>query len=109
MRGATGGCDRRLQRTFRAACQAIVSRLAIDQVFTYGRQRMFICHLRSDARNFFIDGKQQTKLADAGGAEFFSGGNLRSNDSFRVARATSVNKIVVFAGRDKRRHRVHVR
>ena len=70
---------------------------------------MFVSQLRAGARDFFIDSEQQANLVDASSAKLFGRSNLRRDDSFGIARAASMDEFIVFARRDERRHRVHVR
>src|SRR5260370_39217954 len=70
---------------------------------------MLIDELWAPAGYFFVNGEQQTDLAEAVGAQSLSRRDLASDDPLGIAGSTAVNKFVVFTRRNERRHGVHVR
>ena len=89
--------------------QLIVSRFAVDQVLARRRCRMIIRDFRARAGHFLINREEQSNFFEALGAQLFCGGNLRRDNSFRVACAAAVDEFIVFTRSDERRHGVHVR
>ena len=70
---------------------------------------MGVRNFRAGAGHFFINREEQTDFGHAGGAQLFRSRDLRSNNTFGIARAAAIDKFFVFARSDVGRHGVHVR
>src|SRR5690242_18455601 len=95
MRSASVRADRRLQRPLGADREKVVSWLAVDQKFAGLGNRRIISDLRSRAGHFFINGEQQSDLVNSVTAQMLGGCDLGGDDSFCIARATTVDEFVI--------------
>ncbi len=109
MRCATFSSNEHAHGSFGARRQTTVSRLAVDQVTTLTREWMFVCRLRANTAQLFVNRKQHTNVVHAFSAQTFGCKDLRGDDTLSVTRTAPVNKLFVFTRFNKRRHRVHVR
>src|SRR5271165_2824066 len=111
MRHAPGSRNLNPQRSFRSQSDAVLGRLAVDQIFAavcWLTCRILVRHSRAQTVALFANYKQQsdvnTLLPQA-----FCGRNLRRDNALSIARASSVNASCVFGRRYERRNRIHVR
>ena len=97
------------QRAFRAGGEAVVGRLAVDEVAAPARERVEVRGARAEAAHLLVHGEEQADLAHALGAQALGGGHLRGDDALRVARAAPAYVRLVFRRRGEGRHGVQVR
>src|SRR5579864_2688061 len=95
------------QYSLRSQRNFALRRLAVDQVPRAARRSR--SHFRPRAVALFSHDEKQAKIPRAAFNQLFRGGNHRGDDSLGVASAAPVNMLRIFAGRKKRRHRIHVR
>ena len=105
---ATFSRDDQTQRSFSSGREPVIGWLTVDYELALTRKRVFVCCLRAEAAQLFVDCKQQPDAVHAVTAKLFGGKNLRGDDAFRITRTAAINIFAVFAGSDKRRHCVHV-
>ena len=108
VRRAPLGRKAQAQRAFRAGGEAVVGRLAVDEVFAARGQRVPVRGARAEAARLLVNGEEQADLGEAFGAQALGGCDLRGDDALRVARAAPAYVRLVFFRRDEGRHRVHV-
>ena len=84
----------------------ILSGLAINQEAR--PHRVLVRSLRTLAVALFSHKKQKPNM-DSFPAQPLGGSNLNGNDPLGIARPPSIHTQRIFGGRNKRRHRIHVR
>ena len=107
VRGAAARADRDAQRSFRAARQLALGRLAVDEELA--RRREPIGRARAVGSLLFADDEQQVDALLAGRREVVGGDEHRRGDALGVARAATAQLVAVEPRRDVRRHGVEVR
>ena len=87
--------ERQAKRALAAHRELVVGRLADDEPAAIPRARMRVRRPRAQAAFLLVHDEQQPQIPHALGAQPFSGGDLRRDDAFRIARPPPVEELVI--------------
>src|SRR5690606_3434683 len=109
MRGLSRCLYVQAKRALRPDREVVVSRLAVDQVFAFGGDRMKVRSLRSRRGTLFLHREKQPDIFDTFFTQLLRGSYLGSDYPFRITRPATKDLFIIFGWWNVRRNRVHVR